>query len=111
MSITMKTLILILSLIVVIYICSWSIPRLVRSLKRKVFSFRSKKNSDVLTNSFLKEEQPGKFFVRLLGVGLFRSIKTINHGEVFPDEQQVETFRYYGTPAINKALDEIGDGV
>lgn len=112
MDTTTKTLFLILISIVAVYVLFTVIPLLARTLLRKisVCTIRSG-GENGLVNSFLRETHPGKFFVALIGVGLLRSIKTINHGSEFPDDKQTETFRRFGTPTIVQALDEIGDGV
>lgn len=113
MDTTAKTLVLILISIVAVYVFFTFIPPFARTLRRKVTmcTMQSSGGHDNLVNSFLKEARPGKFFVALLGFGLLRSIKTINHGAEFPDDKQTETFKRFGGRAIVRALDEIGDGI
>lgn len=112
MDITAKTLVFILISIVAVYILGF-LPRLVCTLRRRimVLSMRSNRRRNSLVESFLTEEHPGKFFVAMIGAGLLRSIKTINHGADFPDDKQLETFKRYGTPVIKDALEQIGESV
>ncbi|MGM9659513.1 MAG: hypothetical protein ACI3WQ_02830 [Faecousia sp.] len=113
MNTTTKTLVLILFLIALVYILLDLLPRLAQSLGWKIIrrSVRTEKRRSSLVNSFLQAKHPGKFFVLMIGAGLLRTIKTINHGAEFPDDKQYETFKYYGTQAIRDALDEIGEGI
>lgn len=113
MNTTVYTLVLVLVIIVLAYICAGVAPSLVRTLKRLIalFSVRSNKRRDSLVNSFLTKDHPGKSFVTLLSVGLLCTVKTINHGAQFPDDKQIEAFKRYGTSAIKEALDEIGEGI
>lgn len=113
MDATAKTFVLILISIVVVYVLSTYIPPFARTLRRKVImhAVRMGRGQDNLVNSFLKDAHPGKFFVELIGFGLLRSIKTINHGAEFPDDKQTETFRRFGAQTIVQALNEIGDGI
>ena len=114
MDTTIKTLLLILVSIIAAYLCLNFLPSLARTLRRRVVSnivFSDNKRQSNLVNSFLNDKHPGKFFVAMIGVGLLRSIKTINHGGDFPDGKQSESFKRFGTPAIRDALDESGEGI
>ena len=113
MGTTTKTLIFILISLVAVYVFFTFVPLLARILRRKIaiHFMQSSSEHDDLVNSFLKDARPGKFFVALLGFGLLRSIKTINHGLDFPDDKQTETFKLFGESKIAQALDEIGDGI
>lgn len=109
----MKTLILSLFIIGIVYSCVIVLPNLVHSLRRKIIMklICSKKRHNSLTSAFLTEAHPGKSFVTMIGIGLLRSIKTINHGADYPDDRQRDTFKHYGTKEIMMALEEIGEGV
>lgn len=111
MNTTLTTLILIISSITVVYLCSSFIPFLLRFIAKQLgaYIYRSSNNRKRLKKSFINEEKhPGKIFVKILYVGLYKTIKTSNHGRVFPDDQVLNSFKKHGTQYMKDALDEIG---
>lgn len=114
MSMTVKTLILILVSITFVYLISSFVPFLLRLLLKQVskYIYHSSDRRKSLKSDFLSEEDnPGKFFAKMLYTGLYKTIKTINHGLKFPDNQQRDTFIKYGTSSIKDALDKIGESL
>jgi hypothetical protein len=74
-----------------------------------------KKGDDKLVHSvfseFLRKERPGREFIKLIQLGFFQCVKTINDSKHFSDDRQYKDFVKYATPEIAQSLRNAGDSL
>lgn len=110
MKIVHGTLFVLLLVALSIALYEW-VPFLVKAIKRKILLRQNRTEKISITEHFLSDERPGRFFVALICERKICSIKTSNHGSEFPDNKQFKTFKNYATKDISVAIDNIGEGI
>ena len=62
-----------------------------------------------LIEHFNNSSEPGADFVKLLETGYFKSVKTGNHGNCFPDQKNLSFFKSSLNSRAADILDKLGD--
>ena len=71
------------------------------------YTKKSKVSNKELIKEFNESDKPGNQFVSLISNGYFKSVKTGNHGNSFPDKQNLVVFSEHLTKEVVAVWDSI----